>query len=97
MLITMALIIFTAIWVVLFLVALPIGLNSQQQSGEIVPGTPSSAPVNPVFRKKLIVVTIVTLLIWLPLMWVIYSGQFTMRDFDFYNRMGPAPQSEVAA
>lgn len=38
------LLLFAMIWVLVFMVALAIPFRTQQESGEIVPGTPASAP-----------------------------------------------------
>lgn len=59
---------FVVWWIVLFAV-LPWGVRTQDEEGEVVLGTPSSAPVKPrILRKALItsfVAAIVTFLIWL--------------------------------
>ncbi len=89
MAITSALVLFAVIWFMLFLMALPIGMRSQEQDGEVVPGTPASAPVNPDIGRKVLWVTAITLLLWIPLVWFITSGILSIRDIDFYNRMGP--------
>ncbi|MXU64079.1 DUF1467 family protein [Oceanomicrobium pacificus] len=88
MTITGALVIFAVLWFLGLLVALPIGETSQEEDGEVVPGTPASAPIDPMMKKKLIWVTIVTFLIWVPICLVIASGWITIRDIDFFNRMG---------
>jgi predicted secreted protein len=45
-------------WVVLFAV-LPFGLRSQHDAGEVVPGTPSSAPVRPKFLQIILATTVI--------------------------------------
>jgi predicted secreted protein len=50
-------------WVVLFAV-LPWGVHSQQESGEIVPGTDPGAPTLPLLRRKLIWTTIVATIVF---------------------------------
>ncbi|WP_439817857.1 DUF1467 family protein [Zavarzinia sp. CC-PAN008] len=49
-------------WIVLFAV-LPWGLRTQDESGEIVPGTPGSAPVAPRMLRIVLVTTLVTLIL----------------------------------
>lgn len=85
--ITGAIVLFAVIWFVTLLVALPIGLQTQGEAGEVAPGTPSSAPADPMIRKKLIWTTIVTLVIWIPLCAVILWGGISVRDIDFWERM----------
>ena len=47
-----ALVLFAVIWFVTLLVALPIGLTTQEEAGEVVPGTPASAPVDAMIRAQ---------------------------------------------
>ena len=46
-------------WLVLFTV-LPIGVSTQGDVDEVVPGTPKSAPVAPQLLKKFLITTIVS-------------------------------------
>jgi hypothetical protein len=39
--------------------------------------------------KKMIWVTVVTVVLWVPLVAFIVSGVVSIHDIDFYNRMGP--------
>ncbi len=87
MTITSALVLFAVIWFMLLMMALPIRQRSQQETGERVPGTPASAPVNPMVGKKMFWVTVVTVILWLPLVLLIIYGPFTIKDLDFYGRM----------
>ena len=89
MAITSALVLFAVIWFMLLLMALPMRMKSQEQDGEVVPGTPASAPVNPMIGKKMFWVTVVTFVLWVPLVAFIVSGVVSIHDIDFYNRMGP--------
>ncbi len=50
-------------WVVLFAV-LPWGVRSQQEGGEVVPGTDPGAPAIPHLRRKLVWTTIVSVVIF---------------------------------
>jgi len=91
MAITSALVLFAVIWFMLLLMALPMRMKSQEDVGEIVPGTPASAPVDPMIGKKMFWVTVVTVALWVPLVAFIVSGVLSIHDIDFYNRMGPKP------
>ena len=53
MTITGAIVLFAVIWFVTLLVALPIGLRTQEEVGEVTPGTPASAPADPRIGRKL--------------------------------------------
>ena len=50
-------------WLVLFIV-LPMGVRDQQEEGEIVPGTPASAPARPQLLKKAILTTVISAVVF---------------------------------
>ena len=50
-------------WIVLFAV-LPFGVRTQDEAGEIVPGTPGSAPANPRILRLFIINTIVATIVF---------------------------------
>ena len=87
MTVTAALVLFAVIWFIALLVALPIRVTTQGEAGEVVPGTPASAPVDPMLRRKMLWVTVVTFAIWLPLCALILWGGLTVRDIDIWRRM----------
>lgn len=87
MTITAALVLYSMIWFIALLVALPIGLRTQGEVGEVVPGTPSSAPADPMIGRKLVWVTIVSTLLWAAIAAIILWGGITIRDLDFWHRM----------
>ena len=51
-------------WVTIFLV-LPFGVQSQHETGEVVPGSESGAPVRPLLLKKLLANTLLAAAVWL--------------------------------
>lgn len=59
-------------WVVLFAV-LPFGVRTQAEAGDVVPGTPESAPANFRLGKVLVITTVVAavvfVVLWLALHW----------------------------
>ena len=91
--ITSAIVLFMVIWSMGFLIAIPIRLRTQSESGEVVPGTHGSSPQVHHLKKKALIVTAVSCVIWAIAAWVIVTGQITVRDLDFFNRMGPLPAS----
>jgi len=60
-------------------------MRTQGDAGEIVKGTPASAPVNPDLRRKAKVVTLVSSVLWLIIAGVIVSGVVRVEDFDIFN------------
>jgi predicted secreted protein len=87
MTVTAALVLFAVIWFMGLLIALPFRVRTQEESGEIVPGTPASAPMDPMIRRKMFWVTVVTVVIWIPLCAFIMWGGVTVRDLDIWGRM----------
>jgi predicted secreted protein len=51
-------------WISLFAV-LPFGVKSQHETGEVVPGSESGAPAEPMLLKKVIANTVLAAVIWL--------------------------------
>lgn len=92
--ITAALILFAVTWFMVFFLVLPIRFTSQADKGEVVPGTPKSAPADYVVGRKALITTGVTFVVWLGLVVFISSGVVTIRDIDVMNRMAPRSTSE---
>lgn len=90
MAITSAVVLYVVIWAMTFFVVLPIRLQTQGEAGEIVPGTHASAPQVHHLKKKAWITTAVALVLWVVIAGIIVSGWISVRDFDWFNRMGPA-------
>ena len=56
--ITSALVLFAVIWFLVFLVVIPIRLETQGDVGEVEPGTHAGAPANPNLKKKAWITTV---------------------------------------
>ena len=87
MAITSAIVLYAVIWFMTLLIALPIGLRTQGDENDVVPGTPESAPANLRLGRKVIWVTAITTLLWAPLVALIQFGGLTIQDIDLFNRM----------
>ena len=85
--VTGAIVLFAVIWFLTLLVLLPVGIRTQEEAGDVTPGTPSSAPVDPMIGRKLLWATGITLALWLPLCALILWGGLTVRDIDIWHRM----------
>ena len=85
--ITSALVLFAVIWFLVFLVVIPIRLETQGDVGEVEPGTHAGAPANPNLKKKAWITTGISLAIWIIITAIILSGSLTISDIDFFNRM----------
>jgi len=56
--------IYVIIWWTLLFTILPIGVRSQHEAKEIVPGSDPGAPVLPHLGKKLLVNTVISAVVW---------------------------------
>jgi predicted secreted protein len=82
-----AIVVYAVIWFLALFVALPIGLRTQDEEGEVTPGTPASAPSVHQLKRKFFWVTVAAFLIWAPICALIVWGGFTMKDIDIWGRM----------
>ena len=88
--ITSAWVLFAVIWSLMVLIILPIRVKSQGDLGEIVPGTHAGAPEVHNFGKKAKICTVLSLILWAIISTIILSEVITVRDLDWFDRMGPA-------
>ena len=94
MTITAALVLYSVIWFMVFFVVLPLRLVTQDESGEVVPGTPRSAPADPQIGRKARLTTLWATVLFAVIAGVIVSGLITVRDIDWYGRMDPAAPAQ---
>ncbi|MCF6316453.1 MAG: DUF1467 family protein [Marinosulfonomonas sp.] len=92
MAITSALVLFAVIWFMTLFIVLPLRLKTQADVGKVARGTPASAPVDPQLKKRALIVTAVTVVLWSIVMVVILSGVITVEDFDWFDHFTP-PES----
>lgn len=89
MTITSAIVLYSVIWFLTLFLVLPFRMVTQGEAGDVVPGTPSSAPHNADMARKLKITTLIATFLWAVMTAVILSGMIGIRDFDFRNRMPP--------
>lgn len=89
MAITSALVLLAVIWFMTLFVVLPLRLTTQDEAGEIVPGTPASAPTNPQLKRKAKIVTLIAVPLWAIVCAIILTGTITVDDFDLFHKFGP--------
>lgn len=87
MTITAAIVLYAILWFFCLFVALPMKIRSQDEVGDVVPGTPASAPDEPMLRKKFFWVTVATTILWAALCGIIVSGWLSIEMFDVFGRM----------
>ena len=93
--ITSAIVLFVIIWFLTLFVVLPLRLQTQGDLGSIEPGTHASSPENPQMKKRFMVTTAVALVLWAILAGSIIGGVFSVRDFDWFNRMATPEVSQT--
>jgi predicted secreted protein len=62
--VTTGLAVFFLIWWIVLFAVLPWGVRSQQEGGDIAPGTDPGAPAIPNLRKKLVWTTLVSVVVF---------------------------------
>jgi predicted secreted protein len=87
--ITSAIVLLAVIWFMVLLVTLPLRFKSQGDVGDVTPGTPASAPAELRLGRIFLIVTLVSLPIWIGICAIILSGWITLADFDLFHRFGP--------
>ena len=84
-----AIVLFLVIWFMTFLIALPIRIQTQGEAGKIVEGTHAGSPEQHHLRKKMIITTLISIVLWIIIGGTILSGVISVRDIDIFDRMGP--------
>lgn len=89
MTITAALVLYAVTWFMVFFIVLPLRFTSQSEAGDVVPGTPKSAPSDHVVGRKARITTLIATVIWAVLAGIIVSGAISVRDLDWRGVMEP--------
>lgn len=75
-------------WIVLFAV-LPFGVRTQQEADDVIPGTAESAPAFPHLRRKMLITTLITAVLF-SIFYLNYVSEFiTLDDIPFLPRFEP--------
>jgi predicted secreted protein len=77
---TGGIVLFAVLWFLTLFVVMPIGQKSQQDVGEVMPGTPAGAPAQLAWKRKLIITTVVTVVMWSAIAAIIFGGVITRAD-----------------
>lgn len=83
MTITSAIVLFAVIWAVVFFMVLPFGQVSQHEAGDVVPGTPASAPTDAQILRKVAITTAITVVVFAAVLAVVLLELFTIDDIPF--------------
>lgn len=87
--ITSGIVLFAVIWFMTFLCIIPLRLQTQGDLGKIVPGTHAGSPEVHNLKRKALLTTAVSAVLWAIIAGVILSGAITVADIDgwMFNRM----------
>ena len=83
MTISSAIVLFCVIWAVVFFMVLPFGQVSQHEAGDVVPGTPASAPTDAQIKRKILITTAIALVVFGAVLAVILTKTLTIDDIPF--------------
>ena len=85
--ITSAFVLFAVIWFLTFLIVIPFKIKTQGDMGVVLKGTQAGAPEVHDLRKKAIITTGVSLILWLLITILIVFEIVTIEDIDLFGRM----------
>ncbi len=71
--------IYGIVWFLTLFMVLPFGVVSQEEAGDVVPGSARSAPVRPRMLRKILITTLVSAMFYLGVYWLLTSG--ALADF----------------
>lgn len=91
MTITAAFVLFAVTWFMVFFCVLPVRFQSQDEAGEVVAGTPKSAPATEGIGKKARITSLISVVIWVALYLTITSGVITLSNMDVFGIMSMTP------
>lgn len=83
-----AIVLLAVIWFMTLFIVLPLRLKTQGDTGNIVPGTPASAPDEIQIKRKFLLTSVIAFAIWVVIVAIILTGLVTIEDFDLFTRFG---------
>ncbi|MBB4175238.1 DUF1467 family protein [Sulfitobacter noctilucicola] len=86
--ITSGLVLFAVIWSMVFLIALPIRVETQGDLDDVVPGTHAGSPEHHHLKKKAIWTTIIACILWAIIATIILSEWISVDDVESWFRAG---------
>lgn len=87
MTITAALVLYSVLWFLTFLMVIPVRLKTQGDMGEVVPGTHASSPERHDLKKKAWITTALASVMWGIIATIILTGAITIADIEAFTDM----------
>lgn len=85
MTITAALVLYSVLWFLTFLMVIPVRLKTQGDMGEVVPGTHASSPERHDLKKKAWITTALAAAMWAIIATIILTGAITIADIEAFT------------
>ena len=89
MTITGGLVLFATLFFLVMFLLLPIGHRSQEETGQVVPGTPAGAPDRPMLGRKAVWAAMIAAAIVGGIWLFLDAGFITRQDMMNFNRVSP--------
>jgi len=80
---TSAVVLYCVIWAIVFYMINPLWQTSQSEGGEVEPGTPASAPMDAMVRKKALLTTAIGTVLFVLIFCTLEFGWITLDDVSF--------------
>ena len=94
MTITAAIVLFAVTWFMVFFCVLPIRFQSQAEAGNVVAGTPKSAPATEAIGRKARITSLIAIVLSTLLYLIITSGAITLENMDIFGIMSMVPPAQ---
>ncbi|MGB0412072.1 MAG: DUF1467 family protein [Pikeienuella sp.] len=78
--ITGGIVLFAVFWFISLYLVLPFFVQSQEEAGEVEPGTPAGAPAESMMKKKLIWASMLAVVLWLIVAAIMEAEIITLDD-----------------
>ena len=85
--ITGGLVLYATLWFLVMFLLLPIGHQSQEEAGQVVPGTPVGAPMRPMMGRKALWAALISAALVGGIWLFLESGIITRQDMIDFNRV----------
>ncbi len=85
MTITAAIVTFATLWFLVLFCVLPVRFQSQGEAGQVVPGTPSSAPADAQIGRKAKITSAITVVLFGVIYAIVTSGVITRDNMDVFH------------
>ncbi|PTX57047.1 putative secreted protein [Litoreibacter ponti] len=89
MAVTSALVVYACLWFLCLFCVMPFRTRTQGDAGEVVPGTPKSAPAQEQMGRTFAITSVIAFVLWIPLCAAIIYGYISADTMNLYKRFGP--------